>query len=58
MTNGRKLDIDMLVGAINRQGTIAVAFALPILKEAFPEILWTRGHDGRLDAMVNGGYRS
>ena len=57
-TDGRKLDIDRLVEAVNslpadgtRQATVGS------LREHFPAIGWTTLRDGRITAFVNEGYR-
>jgi hypothetical protein len=58
MTNGKKLDIDRLTNAINLGGYDLVHAVLPLLREEFPEVLWTVQSDGRLDAeVITYGYR-
>jgi hypothetical protein len=58
MTNGRKIDIDRLVYSLNRAPASTRDAVLPVLREEFPEVLWTRHHDGRADAMIIiDGYR-
>jgi hypothetical protein len=44
-------DARSLIDAINRyQPDAIVALFIPMLRDAFPEVLWTLTHDGRLSA--------
>jgi hypothetical protein len=52
VTNGRKIDIDRLVNSLNRAPASTRDAVLPVLREAFPEVLWTKHHDGRADAAI------
>ncbi len=57
--NGRKLDIDRLVEAVNslpKDGSITRKDVFASLREHFPMIAWTTLHDGALIAHVHQDY--
>lgn len=59
-TDGRKLDIDRLVEAVNslpKDGLITRQDVFAALREHFPKIIWLTLHDGALIAHVHADYR-
>lgn len=58
MTNGHKIDIDRLVEGLNSMDRDARdAHILPVLRETFPNVVWTVSSKGEVDANVHPGYR-
>lgn len=55
--NGGTLSIDRLCEAVSGIDQDSRTIVLSALREMFPEIIWTRGCDGRIFAMVHSGYR-
>jgi hypothetical protein len=57
-TDGRKLDIDRLVEAINGQDQPTIRLMRAALADAFPDVCWTLNGRGELHAdIVSEGYR-
>lgn len=53
---GAKLDIDRLVDAVNRMDPLVRAVLVHVLRDAFPEVVWTTQR-GLLRVATHAGYK-
>ena len=51
------LNINRLCEAVNGIDQNSKTAVLSALREMFPEIIWTKSHDGRVSGAVHEGYR-
>jgi len=52
-----KLSIDRLCETVNGIDQHSKGVMFVALREMFPEIIWTHGHDGKVSGAVHQGYR-